>query len=85
MAELFGVEVHTINYHLKEIYKSLELQEDRTIRKIRTVQLEGNRNVTRNIEYYNLDSMVQNKFHFAVTGKTAAEIIYQSAKNHFRF
>lgn len=35
MAELFGVEVNTINYHLKEIFKSGELQEDRVIRKIR--------------------------------------------------
>lgn len=38
MAELFGVEVNTINYHLKEIFKSGELQEDRTIRKIWTVR-----------------------------------------------
>ncbi|MHB8854480.1 MAG: cell filamentation protein Fic, partial [Ignavibacteriaceae bacterium] len=33
MAELFGVEVHTINYHLKEIYASGELKEEATIRK----------------------------------------------------
>jgi len=58
MAELFGVEVNTINYHLKEIYKSLELQEERTIRKIRIVQQEGSRNVNRNIEYYNLDAII---------------------------
>ena len=38
MSELFGVEVNTINYHLKEIFKSGELQEVSTIRKIRTVQ-----------------------------------------------
>ena len=38
MAELFGVEVHTINYHLKEIFSSGELSEEATIRKIRTVQ-----------------------------------------------
>lgn len=37
MAELFGVEVNTINYHLKEIFKSNELAGDTTIRKIRTV------------------------------------------------
>ena len=43
MAELFGVEVHTINYHLKEIFKSGEIQEDSTIRKIRIVQQEGSR------------------------------------------
>jgi len=40
MAELFGVEAHTINYHLKEIFKSGELREKSTIRKIRVVQAE---------------------------------------------
>jgi hypothetical protein len=43
MAELFGVEVNTINYHLKEIYKSQELNELATIRKVRIVQREGSR------------------------------------------
>ena len=38
MSELFGVEVHTINYHLKEIFQSGELQQERTIRIIRIVQ-----------------------------------------------
>ncbi len=42
MAELFGVEVNTINYHLKEIFTSDELDEKATIRKFRTVQQEGN-------------------------------------------
>lgn len=41
MAELFGVEVHTVNYHLKEISKTGELPEDATIRKIRIVQKEA--------------------------------------------
>ncbi len=58
MAELFGVEVNTINYHLKEIFKSGELQEDRTIRKIRIVQQEGQRNVNREVEIYNLDVVI---------------------------
>ena len=34
LADLFSVEVHTINYHLKEIYKSGELKENATIRRI---------------------------------------------------
>ena len=38
IAELFGVNTNTINYHLKELYKSAELQEKRTIRKIRIVR-----------------------------------------------
>jgi hypothetical protein len=58
MAELFGVEVNTINYHLKEIYKSSELQAVRTIRNFRTVQKEGARDVTRTIEFYNLDAII---------------------------
>jgi hypothetical protein len=38
MGQLFGVESHTITYHLKEIYKSGELDEKATTRKIRVVQ-----------------------------------------------
>ena len=58
MAELFGVEVHTINYHLKEIFNSKELDEKATIRKIRIVQKEGTRNVTRDVDFYNLDAII---------------------------
>ena len=58
LAELFGVEVNTINYHLKEIYKSGELAEEATIRKIRTVQKEGNREVAREVDFYNLDAVI---------------------------
>ena len=49
MGKLFGVEVNTINYHLKEIFETNELKENRTIRKIRTVQKEGNRAVSRDV------------------------------------
>ncbi len=58
MAELFNVEVNTINYHLKEIYKSSEIQEDGTIRKFRIVQQEGKRQVNRDIDFYNLDAII---------------------------
>ena len=58
MAELFGVEAHTITYHLKEIYASGELAEEATHRKIRGVQKEGARDVTREIECYNLDAII---------------------------
>ena len=43
MGLLFGVESHTITYHLKEIFKSGELDEKATTRKIRAVQTEGKR------------------------------------------
>ena len=58
MAELFDVEVNTINYHLKEIYKSSEIQEDGTVRKFRIVQQEGKRQVNRDIDFYNLDAII---------------------------
>ncbi|MDE6285487.1 MAG: virulence RhuM family protein, partial [Muribaculaceae bacterium] len=58
MAELFGVEVNTVNYHLKEIFLSGELTEKATIRKIRTVQAEGNRQVERERAFYNLDAII---------------------------
>lgn len=58
MAELFGVESHTITYHLKEIYKSGELKDLATTRKIRVVQPEGGRGVARGILLYNLDAII---------------------------
>ena len=41
LAELFGVGVNTVNYHIKEIYKEKELSLGATIRKYRIVQTEG--------------------------------------------
>jgi len=58
MAELFGVDVRTVNYHLKEIFQSGELQENRTIRKIRIVQTEGKREVERELDFYHLDAII---------------------------
>ena len=58
IAELFGVEVPTISYHLKEIYASGELVRDPTVRKVLRVQREGDREVRREIEFYNLDAII---------------------------
>ncbi|MEZ5738004.1 MAG: virulence RhuM family protein [Burkholderiaceae bacterium] len=58
MAELFAVDVRTVNEHLKNIYDSGELQREATIRKFRTVQTEGNRQVARNVDFYNLDAII---------------------------
>ncbi len=58
MAELFGVDVRTINEHLQNIYKANELDKKTTIRKIRIVQKEGSRDVSRDIDFYNLDSII---------------------------
>jgi hypothetical protein len=58
MGELFGVSKKTISEHLSNIYKSGELEKESTVRKIRTVQNEGEREVTRNIDFYNLDAII---------------------------
>ena len=58
MAELFGVESNTITYHLKEIYQSGELEQVSTTRKIRVVQKEGSRDVSRDVDFYNLDAII---------------------------
>jgi len=58
MSKLFGVEVNTINYHVKETYKSRELSQEATIRSFRIVQREGNRDVERDIDFYSLDMII---------------------------
>ncbi|WP_198305518.1 RhuM family protein [Arcobacter vandammei] len=58
LSELFGVEINTINYHIKNIIKQKELDKNPTIRKIRIVQKEGNREVEREVEHYNLDMII---------------------------
>lgn len=58
MAELFGIESNTITYHLKEIYQSGELHLEATTRKIRVVQKEGAREVSRDVDFYNLDAII---------------------------
>ncbi len=59
MASLFGVEENTITYHIKEIYKIGELDENSTARKIRVVRNEGKRQVRREILFYNLDIVAE--------------------------
>ena len=58
MAKLFDVTIPTVNEHLKNIYQSKELNEDSTIRKFRIVQNEADRNVQRDIDFYNLDAII---------------------------
>ena len=55
IAELFGVEVHTINYHLKEIFKSGELEENSVIRIFRITASDGKNYLT---SFYNLDAII---------------------------
>ena len=58
MSDLFSVKENTVTYHIKEIYKSEELEKEGTARKIRVVRKEGNRNVNRTLDYYNLDMII---------------------------
>ena len=58
LAQLFGVDVRTINEHLKNIFDTGELEKEPTIRKFRIVQQEGRREVQREIEFYNLDAII---------------------------
>ncbi len=58
MAELFGVEVNTVNYHVREVFASNELETEGTIRKVRIVQTEGQRQVSREVDFYSLDMVI---------------------------
>lgn len=58
MADLFGVDVRTINYHLGQIYETGELTKEATIRKIGIVQSEGERDVERTPLFYNMDAII---------------------------
>lgn len=119
MAELFDVNVPEISKHLSNIFEEGELFKEATVSKMEIVQMEGNRKVKREPEFYNLDAIIAvgyrvnskkatrfrqwatktlkeyitkgfvlnddmlkngklfGKDYFAVTGKTAAELVYE--------
>ena len=58
MAEVFDVEVPAISKHLTNIFTEGELSEDATVSKMEIVQMEGKRQVKRQIEYYSLDAII---------------------------
>lgn len=58
MAELFDIQKAAISKHLKNIYESGELDKESTVSIMETVQNEGGRDVKRNIEFYNLDTII---------------------------
>jgi len=58
MAELFQKDVRTINEHIQNIYSERELSTSSTIRKFRIVQVEGTREVSRLVDFYNLDVII---------------------------
>ena len=58
MAELFQSSRTNVVEHIKHIYEEGELDEESTCRKIRQVRKEGNREVERELPYYNLDMII---------------------------
>lgn len=58
IADLFQKSKSTISEHIKNIFEENELEAEATVRKFRTVQKEGERNINREIEFYNLDVII---------------------------
>jgi hypothetical protein len=58
ICELYGKSKSTISGHIKTIFEDEEVDENSTVRNYRTVQREGNRNIERDVKYYNLDMII---------------------------
>jgi prophage maintenance system killer protein len=58
MADLFGRDKSVVSRHLRNIFVTNELSRKATVAKNATVQIEGDREVTRTVEYYNLDAII---------------------------
>ena len=58
MAQLYDVDVRTINEHITHVFNDGELEHEATIRNFRIVQLEGTRNVSREVKHYNLQMII---------------------------
>lgn len=58
ICDLFGKAKSTISEHIKAIFEEGELSPSSTVRNYRTVQMEGSREVTRDVDFYNLDMII---------------------------
>lgn len=58
ICDLFQKSKSTISEHIKHVFEEGELEEKATVRNFRTVQKEGNKEVERNIDFYNLDIII---------------------------
>lgn len=58
LCELFQKSKATISEHIKNVFEEGELELDSTVRKYRTVQVGGSRNVERELDYFNLDLII---------------------------
>lgn len=85
---LFDVEKSTLSEHLSNIYLSGELEEESTVRKFRTVQQEGNRQVSRMLIHYNLDAVISvgyrvNSIRATQFRRWATQVLAQYAKTGY--
>ncbi len=71
IAAAFEVDVRTVNEHIQHIYSSEELRDSSTIRKIRIVQQEGIRSISREVLHYNLDMILS--IGYRVSSKRATQ------------
>ena len=88
MGQLFEVDTRTISEHIGNVYKSGELDENPTRRKIRRVQTEGVREVAREIDFYNLDVVISvgyrvNSFKATQFRKFATRILHEYIQKGF--
>ena len=58
LCELYQTSKSNVSEHIKHIFEDEELSREATVRKFRTVQIEGNREVSREQVYYNLDMII---------------------------
>lgn len=71
MVELFDSSKANVSEHVKNIYDEGELRKGATVRKFRTVQIEGSRSVERDVEHYNLDMIIS--LGYRIKSKTATK------------
>lgn len=73
-------DIKNIIYHLQNIFKTKELEENRTTQKIRVVQKEGNRKVSREVTFYSLDAIIA--VGYRVNSKEATDFRIWATKTH---
>lgn len=74
IAEIFETTKQNVSYHLSNIYIDGELTKEATVKEILTVQKEGNRDVSRSIEFYNLDAIISVGYRVSSPKATAFRI-----------
>ena len=72
ICEVFGKAKSTISEHITAIFEEGELDISSTVRNYRTVQIEGDREIAKDIDFYNF---VQNKLLWGISSATASELV----------